>query len=33
VDAGKWALATGERSVFVGGSSRDLPLETKITVP
>ena len=32
-DAGKWALATGERSVFVGGSSRDLPLETKITLP
>ena len=32
-DAGKWALATGERSVFVGGSSRELPLETKITLP
>jgi beta-glucosidase len=32
-DTEKWALATGERSVFAGGSSRELPLQTKITVP
>jgi beta-glucosidase len=32
-DTEKWTVATGERSVFVGGSSRDLPLQTKITLP
>jgi len=32
-EAGKWETAAGPRTVFVGGSSRDLPLRTKIVVP
>ena len=31
--AGKWTTASGPRSVLVGRSSRDLPLEAKVTVP
>jgi beta-glucosidase len=31
--AGKWVRATGPRAVLVGGSSRDLPLQTTVTIP
>jgi len=31
--AGKWTTAVGPREVLVGGSSRDLPLAAKVTVP
>jgi len=32
-EAGKWTTASGPRAVLVGGSSRDLPLTAKVTVP
>lgn len=32
-DADQWATAVGPRSVFVGGSSRDLPLSASVTIP
>jgi beta-glucosidase len=31
--AGKWTTAVGPREVLVGGSSRDLPLAAKVTIP
>jgi len=30
---GKWIKAMGPREVLVGGSSRDLPLKSKVTIP
>jgi beta-glucosidase len=32
VAEGKWMKATGSREVLVGGSSRDLPLRSKVTI-